>query len=67
MKKSMKEWGVSNELELLREIIHASPLLREKVGVKIRELKSRASENLFQEASRVIDEKESARRRAKGD
>ena len=30
-KKSMKEWGVTNELEMLREIIRSSPLLKAKV------------------------------------
>ena len=67
MKKSMKEWGVSNELELLREIIHSSAFLREKVGEKIRDLKAKASENFLQEVSREIDEKETARRQAKGE
>ena len=67
MNRSMKEWGVSNELELLREIIHSSPYLREKVGEKIRDLKSKASENFLQEVSREIDEKETARRQAKGE
>ena len=67
MNRSMKEWGVSNELELLREIIHSSPYLREKVSEKIRDLKSKASENLLQEVSREIDEKEAARRREMGE
>ena len=66
-KKSMKEWGVSNELELLREIVLSSPYLQDAVRSKLRVLKERASENLFQEASRVISAKEAGKKRAKGE
>ena len=57
IKKSMKEWGVSNEMEMLREIIQQSPLLREKVGEKMRVLKETASQNLFDDAAKAVEKK----------
>lgn len=46
-KKSMKEWGVTNELEMLREIIRSSPLLKAKVQRKLDEFRNKkALENM---------------------
>lgn len=55
LKKSMKEWGVSNELELIREIIQSSPYLKLQVNQKMRVLKETASENMFQVAAKTAE------------
>jgi hypothetical protein len=67
IKKSMKEWGVSNEIEMLREIIQSSPLLREKVSQKLKALKETASQNMFQEAAQSVEQKALEKKRAQGE
>jgi len=67
VKKSMKEWGVTNELEMLREIIQSSPFLRERVNQKLRALKESASENIFEEAVKSAEEKALKRKLDEGE
>ena len=51
VKKSMKEWGVTNELEMLREIIRSSPLLKAKVQRKLDAFREKkALENLAEKS-----------------
>lgn len=44
-KKTMKEWGVHNELELLREIIVSSPSLRKRVEQRLGVLRDQMNDN----------------------
>lgn len=67
IKKSMKEWGVSNEMEMLREIVQSSPLLREKVGQRLKVLREQASQNMFQDAAQSIEEKTMEKKRNGGE
>lgn len=63
----MKEWGVSNEMEMLREIVQSSPLLREKVGQRLKVLREQASQNMFQDAAQSIEEKTMEKKRNGGE
>lgn len=64
-KKTMAEWGVTDELELIREIVLGSPFLKRRVEQRLRQLKSEANENLLDSGQKISDQRRKAKRKDK--